>query len=181
MPQNKDELLQVLITEYAPMYMKLALDIGVPYDDVEDIVMEAFWSFYRADYGERLENEKAIKAMLARIVENKCIDYFRKEKRTIKPNEDEDVSELNYIADFSKRDPLQSVISRESCGQIFELLDGLKDSWKEVTVMYFIQEMTTDEISKRLEITNDMCRSRISRARKYLREKLQSRIDRGHL
>ena len=50
MPQDKDELLQALITEYAQMYMKLAVSIGVPYDDVEDIVMEAFWSFYRADY-----------------------------------------------------------------------------------------------------------------------------------
>ena len=50
MPQDKDELLQVLITQYAQMYMKLAVSIGVPYDDVEDIVMEAFWSFYRADY-----------------------------------------------------------------------------------------------------------------------------------
>lgn len=96
MPQDKDELLQVLITKYAQMYMKLAYAIGVPYDDVEDIVMEAFWSFYRADYGGKLESEKAIKVMLARIVENKCIDYFRKEKRSIKPNEDEDVSELEY-------------------------------------------------------------------------------------
>lgn len=39
MPQDKDELLQVLITKYAQMYMKLAYAIGVPYDDVEDIVM----------------------------------------------------------------------------------------------------------------------------------------------
>lgn len=123
MPQDKDELLQVLITKYAQMYMKLAYAIGVPYDDVEDIVMEAFWSFYRADYGGKLESEKAIKVMLARIVENKCIDYFRKEKRSIKPNEDEDVSELEYVADLSTYDPLQSVISRESCGQIFEVLD----------------------------------------------------------
>lgn len=112
MPQDKDELLQVLITKYAQMYMKLAYAIGVPYDDVEDIVMEAFWSFYRADYGGKLESEKAIKVMLARIVENKCIDYFRKEKRSIKPNEDEDVSELEYVADLSTYDPLQSVISR---------------------------------------------------------------------
>ena len=109
MPQDKDELLQVLITKYAQMYMKLAYAIGVPYDDVEDIVMEAFWSFYRADYGGKLESEKAIKVMLARIVENKCIDYFRKEKRSIKPNEDEDVSELEYVADLSTYDPLQSV------------------------------------------------------------------------
>lgn len=36
MPQDKDELLQVLITKYAQMYMKLAYAIGVPYDDVED-------------------------------------------------------------------------------------------------------------------------------------------------
>ena len=70
MPQDKDELLQVLITQYAQMYMKLAYAIGVPFDDVEDIVMEAFWSFYRADYGGKLENEKVVKAMLARIVEN---------------------------------------------------------------------------------------------------------------
>ena len=68
MPQDKDELLQVLITQYAQMYMKLAYAIGVPFDDVEDIVMEAFWSFYRADYGGKLENEKVVKAMLARIV-----------------------------------------------------------------------------------------------------------------
>ena len=163
------------------MYMKLAYAIGVPYDDVEDIVMEVFWSFYRADYGGKLESEKAIKVMLARIVENKCIDYFRKEKRSIKPNEDEDVSELEYVADLSTYDPLQSVISRESCGQIFEVLDGLRESWKDVTVMYFIQGFTTEEICERLEITNDMCRSRISRARKYLRENLKSRMDRGHL
>ena len=74
--------------------------------------------------------------MLARIVENKCIDYFRKEKRSIKPNEDEDVSELEYVADLSTYDPLQSVISRESCGQIFEVLDGLRESWKDVTGIY---------------------------------------------
>lgn len=47
--------------------------------------------------------------------------------------------------------------------------------------MYFIQGFTTEEICERLEITNDMCRSRISRARKYLRENLKSRMDRGHL
>ena len=64
MPQDKDELLQVLITKYAQMYMKLAYAIGVPYDDVEDIVMEAFWSFYRADYGGKLESEKAIKVIV---------------------------------------------------------------------------------------------------------------------
>ena len=119
--------------------------------------------------------------MLARIVENKCIYYFRKEKRSIRPNEDEDLSELEIIADFSAHDPLQAVISRESCGQIYEILDGLRESWKDVTIMYFIQGLTTEEICERLEITNDMCRSRISRARKYLREELQSRIDKGHL
>ena len=51
MPQDKDELLQVLITQYAQMYMKLAYAIVVPFDDVEDIVMEAFWSTGRIMVG----------------------------------------------------------------------------------------------------------------------------------
>lgn len=42
MLQNKEDLLQELIEKYAKMYMKMAYNKGIPYDDVEDVVMEAF-------------------------------------------------------------------------------------------------------------------------------------------
>ena len=50
MPQNNTELLQDLINKYARMYMKFAYEQGAPYDDLEDIVMDAFWCFYKSEY-----------------------------------------------------------------------------------------------------------------------------------
>ena len=43
MPRNNEELLHELIKKYARLYMKMAKDKGIPFDDVEDIVMDAVW------------------------------------------------------------------------------------------------------------------------------------------
>ena len=77
MPQNNTELLQDLINKYARMYMKFAYEQGAPYDDLEDIVMDAFWCFYKSEYFGTLD-EKETKIMMAKIVKNKCIDLYRK-------------------------------------------------------------------------------------------------------
>ena len=48
MPQNSIELLQKLMEKYSRVFMSFAGKQGVPYDDVEDIVMASFWSCYKA-------------------------------------------------------------------------------------------------------------------------------------
>ena len=45
--------------------------------------------------------------------------------------------------------------------------------WREPVRMYFIEERSIPEISRALGITEEVCRSRISRARKCLKEKLK--------
>ena len=47
MPQNSIELLQKLMEKYSRVFMSFAGKQGVPYDDVEDIVMASFWSCYK--------------------------------------------------------------------------------------------------------------------------------------
>ncbi len=47
MSENKEALLRELIDKYAKLYMKLACNSGVSSENAEDIVMEAFWSFYK--------------------------------------------------------------------------------------------------------------------------------------
>lgn len=42
MPQNSIELLQKLMEKYSRVFMSFAVKQGVPYDDVEDIVMASF-------------------------------------------------------------------------------------------------------------------------------------------
>ena len=84
MPQNSIELLQKLMEKYSRVFMSFAGKQGVPYDDVEDIVMASFWSCYKGGYLEKM-TEPEIKKVLVRIVYNKCMDYHRKAARRISP------------------------------------------------------------------------------------------------
>lgn len=172
MPQDKDELLRELIEKYAKMYMKYAHGKGVPYDDAEDVVMDAFWSFYNSKHFGKL-NEEETKAMLARIVRNKSIDFHRKNSHFDTVEFEDSVDELELVSRMAENDPLDEIISNENYKRIRECMDGMKDIWKDPATMYFIEARSYEEISSALEIRDDVCRSRISRARKYLREKLR--------
>lgn len=171
MPQDKDELLRELIDKYAKMYMKYAHDKGVPYDDVEDVVMDAFWSFYNSRFFGTL-NEEGTKAMLARIVWNKSIDFHRKNSHFDIVGIEDSVDELELISRMAENDPLSEIVGNESYRRICECMKEMKDIYKDPAIMYFIEGRTYEEICNALEISEDVCRSRVSRARKYLRVKL---------
>lgn len=172
MPQDKSKLLQELMDKYARMYMKLAYNRGVPYDDVEDIVMAAFYSFYRSDkFGELSEKEN--KLIMAEIVRNKCTDYYRKNGRAELVGIDDCESDLDRISSNYGNKLDDKVISDENYAHIRDTIEGLKEIWREPVKMYFLEERSIAEISEALGISEDTCRSRISRARKHLKEQLK--------
>jgi len=172
MPQDKGELLQELMDKYARMYMKLAHNRGVPYDDVEDIVMDAFYSFYKSErFGTLSDAEN--KLMMAEIVRNKCTDYYRKNSRAEFVGIDECEPDLDRISN-SYGNPLdEQLISSENCKHIRSTIEGLKEIWREPVKMYFLEGYSISEICKALELSDDVCRSRLSRARRYLKEELK--------
>lgn len=172
MPQDNEDLLRELIDRYAKMYMKLAYDNGVPYDDVEDIVFEAFWSFYDSEYYGELD-ESGTKAMIACIVKRRCIDYYRKNSHYDSVSLDEGGNELEFLRKTHHKDPLEEMIENEEYREINQYIEDLKDIWKDVVIMYFVEGRSETEISELLGITGAVCRSRISRARKFLQEKLK--------
>lgn len=172
MPQDNNELLQELMEKYAKMYMKLAYNRGVPYDDVEDVVMAAFWSFYKSDHFGKLSEEES-KIMLARIVINKCTDHYRKNSRVELVGIDDCMTEIDKISSSFRNEMDDKLIGDENYCRIRDTIDNLKEIWREPVRMYFIEERSTAEISEALEISEDLCRKRISRARTYLKEKLK--------
>lgn len=174
MPQNNEELLRGLIEKYARMYMKMAVQMGVPYADAEDVVMEAFWSFYKTKYFGTLCEEES-KAILTRIVANKCIDHMRKNRNKNALELDGDIGGMEFLYHSGDNDPLQSLVEKEQYDDIRKSLNELKETWRDVAVMHFIEGYSIEEISGLLGISRDICRSRISRVRKYLRKKFQGR------
>lgn len=172
MPQDKDELLRELIDKYARMYMKLAYRRGVPYDDVEDVVMDAFWSFSRMEQFGTLD-DNGNKLMLARIVRNKCTDHYRKYGRVELLGIDDCEVELDRIGGLSGNMPEEWIIAEERRREIRDAIEGLKEIWREPVKMYYLEGRTTAEISEALGISEMLCRSRISRAKKHLEKKLK--------
>ena len=79
MQQDINALLQAIYDDYQKPLRILALSLGVPEKDVDDIVQEsiiAYYQHYPLDWQPRYK-----KSMLATIVRNKSIDYFRKYQR----------------------------------------------------------------------------------------------------
>ena len=111
MPQKDTKLLQDLVQKYAKLFMKMANNAGIPYDDAEDVVMESLWAFYNSEHYEKLD-ENSAKFMVMRIVKNKSIDYYRKNKKNAEMiAEDGEEAMMHLGADYTL-EPEQQVITR---------------------------------------------------------------------
>jgi len=171
MQQKDTTLLYDLIRKYARMYMKLACEYGVRYDDAEDVVMESFMAYYQSDNYEKLDEENA-KNVLARIVFNKSIDHYRKNRWGTEMLV-ENGEEMMYAATAnSSTEPERNLILQENHRRTRQIFESMKPIWRDAATMYFLQGMTYAEISKALDVSETVCRKRVSRARDYLRNEL---------
>lgn len=176
MPQKNEKLLHDLIENYATTFARLALRYGVPYDDAEDIVMEAIWAFYKSELYEKKDETEIIKIMTT-IVKNKSIDFFRKENKDDVVEVDIDDEDVYIqLAGPESCEPEKVAVANDGYRHVVNIIEGLKDIWREPVKMYFVEDRSYEEISKTLEISEDVCRSRISRARKFLEKELKDML-----
>lgn len=172
MPQKDTKLLQDLVRKYAKLFMKMASNAGIPYDDAEDIVMESLWAFYKSDYYEKLDEDSA-KFMVMRIVKNRSIDYYRKNKKNVELIVEDGEEAMLRLGANSALEPEQQVIEKEKGRRIREAIENMKPILRDTATMYFLEDLTFSEISKILGVSEAVCRKRIQRAREYLREELK--------
>ena len=110
--------------------------------------------------------------MLACIVKRRSIDFYRKnshyEKISLESNPEESLTREERAC----RDPLEMILHEEKYQMVQNRIEGMKAVWREPALMYFIEGYEEPEIAEMLGISGAACRSRISRARKMLRERL---------
>ena len=176
MSQKDDKLLHDLIENYARLFAKYAQRYGVPIDDAEDIAMESIWAFYSSKLYEGKSTEEA-KIIMATIVKRKSIDYYRRETKgdVTVVDIDDDESDIQ-ISSPERYEPENTAVANEGYNRIVRTIENLKDIWREPVKMFFVEQRTYAEISEALGISEDVCRSRISRARKVLEEELQDML-----
>lgn len=171
---NTDELLQAMYEEYQGPLRRYTRNKGIPDGYVDDIVQETFVAYF-AHYS--LEwNDAQKKAMLMTILKNKCTDYFRRSQRYDCVSVDEEFfDETELLSQYVAKDTLDQVVMDETLWEVKETIMNMKDDWRDIAILHLIEQRPLPEVCQILDLDYSVCRMRLSRIRKYLRERFRSK------
>lgn len=168
----KDEMFRRIYQDYTPMVRMAAKRRNIPSDEIDDLVQDtfaAYYSHYPLDWP-----EYQIKATIMRIIKNLCVDYYRKQgSRPVTYCDILTLSELAFLDGRNfYRDSLTVLLEQLEYEEVQKALRGMKEEWAQVVVLYGIEGRPISEISELLNVSENACRARLCRGRKYLRKRL---------
>lgn len=134
----------------------------------EDAMQEGFLKAFTKidDY----KQEVAFGAWLKRIIVNYSIDFYKKNNQFPK----EDFEKVLYKIEENEADLTEDFDFNDlKVKQVLDCIQSLKESYRMVLTLFFIEGYDQEEISEILNISYANCRTTLSRARESLRKKLQ--------
>ncbi len=164
-----------LIIPYEQKVYNIALQMFKNEHDAYDAAQEVLIKVYKNL--DKFNFESAFGTWLHRLAMNTCIDEYRKRKRLrqhtspLESSSDEEEHPVRQYAD-SANTPEEAVLEKEVVNEVHSALDALKDDQKMILIYRDIQGMTYDEIALIYECSLGTVKSRISRARKALKDKI---------
>jgi RNA polymerase sigma factor (sigma-70 family) len=111
------------------------------------------------------------------IANRRCLNWLRKQKSAMQSLEDtrvDEVEKLSYTHYLSEHREAEAEERRREV--VKKLLEKLPESERTVMTLFYLGEMTMKEISKFLGVSVKTISSRLSRARKRLREKEEALV-----
>ena len=132
----------------------------------EDVMQEGFLKAFVkiCDY----KQEVAFGAWLKRIIVNYSIDFYKKNNRFLHSDFEQALYKLE-----DQHESEESDFSDLKINQVLWAIESLKESYRMVLTLFYIEGYDNEEISEILNISNGNCRTTISRAKETLRKKLE--------
>jgi RNA polymerase sigma-70 factor (ECF subfamily) len=155
------EQFDALVDQHAPALYRVAFRLVGDRHDAEDMVQETFRSAWKSRH--RYEEGRGDRAWLVSILRRRVVDRWRKGKnlRLVSSNAPPDVG-------VAGDDPLAQHYSDE----VQRALNQLDDKLRETLLMVVVGELTHQEVADELGVPLGTVLSRVSRARRRLRELL---------
>lgn len=166
---EENQLLLSLYDTYQKDLKKFIRYKGVAPDDLDDVIQEIFLAYCR-NYSLTLPDDEKKKILLT-IAKTKTIDYYRTKKDVDILNIDSLYGEMEMLSKYHMGDGLEKVIHDETCREIREAIYSLKPEWRDVIMEYVVYGKSTKEVCEKLGIKESSLRTRLFRAKQYLRAK----------
>lgn len=126
-------------------------------DKVEDVIQETFIKFY----DKAPDNEDKFKDWLFSVAKNMCMDVLRKEKR-----------EKEYLMTVPQK---TSDSDKQEDLDLMNALNSLGPKYGEPIRLFYFGNLSTKEIAKQLNLSEDAVKKRLQRGREQLKEILEEK------
>ena len=142
-------------------------------DDAFDLAQESFVRAWRNLGG--FQFESSFSTWLFRLTSNICLDFLRARKRraavSLTMTDDEDEETQLAVPDPGKT-PEEAVIAAEDRALLTRALNELPADQRQILTLRAIDDLSYAEIAEILQLQEGTVKSRLSRARAALRNKL---------
>jgi RNA polymerase sigma-70 factor, ECF subfamily len=140
--------------------------------DSEDVVQETFMRVY-LNLNRYDENQK-FSTWIYRIGKNLCVDLLRKKKSTYSLDAEifgEDELNQYGIVSSESNSPEMALMETELQEQLAQVISKMSDKYKDITTLYYVHDLSLQEISEKLGIPVTTVKTRLYRGREYLRKR----------
>ena len=139
-------------------------------EDAQDCLQEAMLRIFRSISG--FKGQSSFSTWVYRVTMNTCLDELRKKKNKQSTSLD-GLLETGWSPSNDSDTPEHHAIAKEKRVAIRSAISELPDDMRAAVVLRDIQGFSYDEISEILSINVGTIKSRISRGREKLREKIR--------
>lgn len=173
---TKQEL-EMCINEYGRDIYSFCRHLAYDPRDADDLYQDTFLT--AVEHRDRIDCEDNPKSYLLSI----AFRIWKNRKRKFAWRKRiADVRSVADARDFDRGNPEEvsvedRILGRERDDMVRRAVEGLPDSLKITVLLYYMEELSTSQIAKIMRIPAGTVLSRLHRARKILREKLEEILD----
>ncbi|MCS7325156.1 MAG: sigma-70 family RNA polymerase sigma factor [Anaerolineae bacterium] len=162
------------VETHTPALYRLALRIVNDPAEAEDVVQDTFLSAFR--HIQQFDGRSSLGTWLYRIAYNAALMRLRKRHEAIPlgVHEHSEDGDNNDLIPDERETPDEAVLRREAVEQLGEALLALPPSLRSVFFLREVEDLSTAETARRLQISEGAVKVRLHRARQALRRHLQA-------
>ena len=169
--EKRMAVLEEWIDTYGKSMTGFAYTYLQDWGEAEEVVQEVFITVF--EKMDTFEGRASIKTWLYQITANRCKDILRSSYKIRSIVTDN----IQLFVKDNHQSTEDEFYQTEDSNQLAQLILSLPIKYREIIILYYYDELNTEEISKLLEVNNSTIRSRLQRGRLMLKEKLKGGVN----
>ena len=151
---------KVLYERYSNDMFEVCLLYATDYAVANDLLQEGFLKVFQNI--KKFKQQRSLGGWIRTVMVNNCIDHIRADKWT---------KNRERLANLENHQNIKtSPIALYERDDFLNITSQLPDGYRLILNMYFLEDMTHKEISAKLNITIGTTKSKLRKAKKYLKD-----------